>query len=458
MADKNILKSIPKVDEVLRFPALEALSVSRACLTDSVRDILGNIRAGILSGELENVPSTEEICALVLSHTQEKRQASLRGVINGTGIVLHTNLGRAPMSAEAAEAAAAAAKGYSTLEYDLEKGCRGSRHSHVEPLLTSLTGAEAAMAVNNNAAAVLLILSALGSGKEAIVSRGELVEIGGSFRVPDIMEACGCILREVGTTNKTHLSDYERAIGENTFALMKVHTSNFRIVGFSESADTASLAALAHGKGLPLIYDLGSGSLVPSASYGISGEPDVPAAVADGADIICFSGDKLLGGPQAGIIVGKKHYIDIIKSHPLARAMRIDKMTLAALEATLRIYADGESVQKIPVLSMLSASPEKLRERAEALSALLREKGIGCETVGLSGQVGGGSAPTTELESRGVAVISERLSVNALEDVLRRASVPVIGRIVDDRFCLDVRTIRDVQLAEAAEAIAEVLS
>lgn len=319
MADKNILKSIPKVDEVLRFPALEALSVSRACLTDSIREVLGSIRAGILRGELENVPSPEEICALVLSQADEKRQASLRGVINGTGIVLHTNLGRAPMSAEAAEAAAAAAKGYSTLEYDLEKGCRGSRHSHVEPLLTAITGAEAAMAVNNNAAAVLLILSALGSGKEAVVSRGELVEIGGSFRVPDIMEACGCVLREVGTTNKTHLSDYERAIGENTFALMKVHTSNFRIVGFSESADTASLASLAHEKGLPLIYDLGSGSLVPSATYGISDEPNVPAAIADGADIVCFSGDKLLGGPQAGIIVGRKQYIDILKAHPPAR-------------------------------------------------------------------------------------------------------------------------------------------
>ncbi len=457
MTDNNLLRSIPKVDELMRSPLLINRECSHDTLTGCVREVLDGLRSAILSGNGNALPSQEELCANVLELLRKRELMHLRPVINATGVVLHTNLGRAPMAEEAAKAACDAALAYSTLEYDLDSGSRGSRYSHVEPLLAQLCGTEAAMVVNNNAAAVLLILSALGKGKEAIVSRGELVEIGGSFRVPDIMESCGCILREVGTTNKTHLADYERAIGENTFGIVKVHTSNFRVVGFTESPSLAQLAELAHSRELPLIEDLGSGALCDPESFGVRDEPFVLSSIRDGADVVSFSGDKLLGGPQAGIIVGKKKYIDIFKKHPLTRAMRVDKMTLAALEATLRIYASGESLEKIPTLSMLCQSSECLKDKAIRLEKLVKAQGIDCETIAITGQVGGGSAPTVALDSFALAISDCRLSPNALEQALRIAEQPIVGRIVDRRYCLDVRTVFDKDLEVIARRLMEVL-
>ena len=358
---------------------------------------------------------------------------------------MHTNLGRACLAEAAAAAVAEVARGYSTLEYDVLTGGRGERYSHVEALLTSLTGAEAAFVVNNNAAAVLLILSALAEGGEVVASRGELVEIGGSFRVPEIMESCGARLREVGTTNKTHLSDYERAIGPDTRALMKVHTSNFRIVGFTESVPRAEMAALGHAHNLAVIEDLGSGSL--------QGEPTVQDSVRAGVDVISFSGDKLLGGPQAGIIIGKKQYIDRLKRHPLTRAMRVDKLTLAALEATLRLYASGTAFEQVPTLAMLAAKPETLFARAEALAKALCAAGAEAEPVSVEDQVGGGSVPMQMLPSFAVSVSpAAGRSVEALEAALRLGEPPIIGRIDHGRYLLHVRTLREADFAAIANA------
>ena len=319
--------------------------------------------------------------------------------------------------------------------------------------MTSLTGAEAAFVVNNNAAAVLLILSALAEGGEVVASRGELVEIGGSFRVPEIMESCGARLREVGTTNKTHLSDYERAIGPDTRALMKVHTSNFRIVGFTESVPRAEMAALGHAHNLAVIEDLGSGSLLDLAQFGIQGEPTVQDSVRAGVDVISFSGDKLLGGPQAGIIIGKKQYIDRLKRHPLTRAMRVDKLTLAALEATLRLYASGTAFEQVPTLAMLAAKPETLFARAEALAKALCAAGAEAEPVSVEDQVGGGSVPMQMLPSFAVSVSpAAGRSVEALEAALRLGEPPIIGRIDHGRYLLHVRTLREADFAAIANA------
>ena len=333
--EENLFRSIPRVDELLDRGELKASALSQTLLRESVREELDALRGEVRGGR-SSLPETDELCARILARAEEKQMPSLRTVINATGVTLHTNLGRACLSERAANAAAEAAYAYSTLEYDAVRGCRGSRHSHVESLLCRLTGAEAAMAVNNNAAAVLLILTTLASGGEVIVSRGELVEIGGSFRIPEIVTQCGCTLREVGATNKTHLRDYEAAVSEQTRAILKVHTSNYRIVGFTESVPREALAALARERGLPLIEDLGSGALVELEQYGIHGEPTVQRSLRAGVDVASFSGDKLLGGPQAGLIVGRKEYIERLKKHPLARALRLDKMTLAALHATLR--------------------------------------------------------------------------------------------------------------------------
>ena len=455
MAETELLRAIPKIDELLCSEALRELDVPHALLTGCARQTVESLREGILRGEVAAVPDISVLARQTAALAARKNLPNLRPVINATGVVLHTNLGRAPLAEAAAKAAYDAAVNYSTLEYDVESGGRGSRYSHVESLLTGLTGAEAAMAVNNNAAAVLLILSALGKGREAIVSRGELVEIGGSFRVPDIMESCGCILREVGTTNKTHLRDYEAAVGESSFAILKVHTSNFRIVGFTESPELSELAELAHRAGILLIEDLGSGALCPPESFGIADEPYARSSIKAGADIVSFSGDKLLGGPQAGIIVGRKKYIDILKKHPLTRAMRVDKMTLAALEASLRIYAAGREAEEIPVLSMLRADSSELEARARQLAGLIREKGVKCTVVPACGRVGGGSAPLTGLSGWAVAVCDERLSANSLEKALRLARQPLIGRINEGHFCLDVRTLLPGQDKTAAELVAE---
>lgn len=454
---KELLRSIPKVDELLKNPMLAAACEKLApqTVTDSVRRVLEELRAGVLSGEISAIPAVEELCRRVDATAYQECLPSLRGVINGTGVVLHTNLGRACLSRRAAKAVEEVAGNYSTLEFNLSSGSRGLRYSHVETLLKKLTGAEGAMVVNNNAAAVLLVLSAMAAGGEVITSRGELVEIGGSFRIPEIMESCGCSLREVGTTNKTHLEDYAAAIGENTRALMKVHPSNFRILGFTETVELAELVSLAHARNLPVIQDLGSGSLCQLEQFGIHGEPTVQESVKAGVDVITFSGDKLLGGPQAGIIIGAKNLIERFERHPLTRAMRVDKMTLAALEATLRSYAEGTELEEIPTLAMLGAKPEDLRSRAETLCGLLTDAGVDAEVQPEQDQVGGGSVPTQLLPTFVTAVRPKRGGVDALEAAMRLRERPIIGRIAHDRYLLDARTLREEEFACIVEALTE---
>ena len=452
----QLLRQIPKVDELLRSPALSETIAQYGdrAVTEAIRDELGALRQEILAQKAQAVPETDVLCLRIATRVQCSALPSFRSVINGTGILLHTNLGRACLSEKAARAVYDAAKSYSNLEYDLETGKRGSRYSHVEAILCRLTGAESALVVNNNAAAVLLILSALTQGGQVVVSRGELVEIGGSFRIPEIMEACGAQLKEVGATNKTHLYDYQRAIGENTRALMKVHTSNYRIIGFSETPALSELVALGHSHGLPVMEDLGSGSLLDLNQFGISDEPSVQSSIRAGVDVVSFSGDKLLGGPQAGIILGKKQYLDCLKKHPLNRAMRVDKMTLAALEATLRSYEAG-SPEEIPVIAMLAAKPEALLRKAEQLAALLRNAGLDAGIVPTEGRVGGGSVPNQVLPSYAVALDRD---VTRLEETLRRGTQPIIGRIHEGRYLLDVRTLRESDFEAIVEALREALA
>ncbi|WP_312281131.1 L-seryl-tRNA(Sec) selenium transferase [Oscillibacter sp.] len=457
--NQEYLRAIPKVDELLREPSVQALAerYSARTATDAVRAVLENLRRELLSGGRDTPPDKAALCAAVEAVARGAAQPSLRSVTNGAGVVLHTNMGRACMSERAAEAAKTVARSYNTLEYDVEGGCRGHRCAHVEGLLTRLTGAESALVVNNNAAAVLLILSAMAEGGEVVVSRGELVEIGGSFRVPEIMETCGARLREVGTTNKTRLGDYEKAIGPDTRALMKVHTSNFRVVGFTQTVSPAELAALGRSRGLPTIEDLGSGSLVNLARLGLRDEPTVQESVAAGMDVVSFSGDKLLGGPQAGIIVGREESLSLLREHPLYRAVRVDKMTLAALEATLRAYVEETAETELPTLVMLAQSPEMLRMRAQRLCALAREAGVDAEVVPEEDQVGGGSVPTQTLPSFAMAVTPGRGGVDALEAAMRLRERPVIGRVAHDRYLLDARTLREDEFSCIVDALKECL-
>lgn len=458
------LRSIPKVDDLLAQPEIKELAdaYSHALTLEYIRAVLGEVRGGILRGECLEAPGVAELLTRVAARVKAGGRPSLRRLINATGVVLHTNLGRAPLAKAAVLAVEQASQGYSNLEYDIESGERGSRHAHVRDILVRLTGAEDAMAVNNNAAAVLLAMSALTKGKEVVVSRGELVEIGGAFRVPEVMEQSGSILREVGTTNKTRTSDYEKAIApERTGALLKVHTSNFRIFGFTEEASLEELADIGQKHGLPVIYDLGSGLMRPIGQAALLEEPTVMESLAAGADIVCFSGDKLLGGPQAGIIVGKAAHIEKIKRHPLARALRIDKMTLAALEATLKLYLDQEkAVREIPTLSMLSVDQEALRRKATRLQALVLERGVDTAALRVQevdGQVGGGSAPMSILPSAALGVLPARMGVAELERRLRALEIPIIVRIARDTLFLDVRTIEEEDFPYVAERLAHCL-
>lgn len=457
--NQNLLRSIPKVDDVLRLPALSGAceGVSTHVLTEAVRDELNALRESIRSGSMSSLPSEAELTEMIIRRVRIMERPSLRPVVNGTGVVLHTNLGRACLGKKAAEAAMTAAGRYSTLEYDIEAGARGHRFKHVESLLCTLTGAEAAFVVNNNAAAVLLLLSALTAGGEVVISRGELVEIGGSFRVPDIMESCGAVLKEVGTTNKTSLGDFARAVNEKTRALLKVHTSNYRIVGFTESVPRADLVRLGHEKGLPVFEDIGSGSLTDLGRYGIHDEPGVKESVAAGMDVITFSGDKMLGGPQAGILVGKKEYIEILRRHPLARAMRVDKMTLAALESTLRSYADGTAEEDVPVLKMLGYPLYLLREKADRIAGALKALPADTETVQTEGHVGGGSVPMKLLTDYAIAVSPKNITVEELEKRLRLGANPVVGRLEEGRFLIHMRTLLDGDEETVKEALSEAL-
>ena len=458
-----MLRKIPKVDELLTLAeetgrmATMTDIIPPAAVRDAIRDELEALRGNILAGDLTELPEKKAILDAACTRAYGEQRSSLRRVVNGTGVVLHTNLGRSLLSWQAVSAVEEVARNYSTLEYDVDSGSRGSRHDHIDNLLASVTGAEAAMVVNNNAAAVLLILSAMGRGGEVITSRGELVEIGGSFRIPEIMTQCGCTLREVGTTNKTHLFDYEDAIGPETRALLRVHTSNYRIVGFSERPGLAELVELGRKHDLPVIEDLGSGSLVDLTAFGIHGEPTVQQSVKAGVDVISFSGDKLLGGPQAGLILGKRAYIEKLKRHPLARALRVDKMTIAALRETLYAYQDPAWAKcNIPVLRMLGASGEELRGRAEKLRLALEGFGCAARVVETEGQVGGGSCPTQLLKSWAVAVDPGKLTADQLAEALRRPYPHIIGRISQGQYLLDVRTLTDDDFSAIARRLGEV--
>jgi L-seryl-tRNA(Ser) seleniumtransferase len=364
-------------------------------------------------------------------------------VLNATGVVLHTNLGRAPLSPRAAEAIAVIASGYSNLEYDLESGERGKRDAHGEALLCALVGCEAAIVANNNAAAVMLVLNTLAEGGEVVVSRGELIEIGGGFRIPEVLERAGCVLREVGTTNRTRVADYERAITDRTRVLLRVHPSNYRIVGFTERPDARSLAALARERGLPLVEDLGSGCLIDARALGLGDEPRCQDALAAGVDLVTFSGDKLLGGPQAGIVAGRADLVSRVRRNPLMRAMRVDKMVYAALEATLRAYADGRAAAELPALRILALTADEIGRRAGAFAARLAEVAPALHVALEDGRSvpGAGSAPGLDLPTVLVSIAHDALSAQTLEARLRSADPPVVARIERDRVVLDLRTI-----------------
>lgn len=443
--DKNqILRNLPQVDEILNESDVKGLSIPHDFLVNIIREVLSDLRAEVLNGSRDTIDK-KDIVDLIVKKSSNKSKPSLRHVINATGTVLHTNLGRSIISKKASDAIVNVAKNYSNLEYDIKKGERGDRHSHIEKLITELTGCEAAMVVNNNAAATTLVLAAIAPQKEVIISRGELIEIGGSFRIPDVMSESSAFLKEVGTTNKTKASDYKKAINENTAAIMKVHTSNYRIVGFTEEATVDDLKKVAKENGLPLIYDMGNGLFVDLTSYGID-EPTVMNLVKDGADVILFSGDKLLGGPQAGIIIGKEKYISKMKKHPLARAFRVDKFTIAALFATLFEYYDEKKAKEnIPVLNMITISKDKLKEKAEKLAKLLPSE-LNSELESVKDQVGGGTAPNVFLDSYAVSICKDSIPAEKLERKLREFDIPIIARISHDKVLLDVRTIMDDEM------------
>ena len=459
MDTKSLLRTLPKVDELLKREDVAALVAvhGRMLTLEAIRDALNDTRDAVLAGALAEV-AADVIAADAAARLEARSRRSLRRVINATGIVVHTNLGRSPLAEAAVEAVAEVARGYSTLEYDVATGERGSRHVHVEELICRLTGAEAAMAVNNNASAVLLGIAALARRKEAIVSRGQLVEIGGSFRIPDIMRESGAKMVEVGTTNKTHLRDYESAITPRTGLILKVHSSNYRVVGFTEEVPVAELVALGAKHGVPVFEDQGSGVLIDLAKYGLPGEPTIGAAIAAGVHLVSASGDKLLGGPQAGILAGKREVIAKLKKHPLARCVRLDKMTLAALEVTLRLYLDEERLfAEVPTLRMLTMTAAEAGERAERLARAIRDA-CGDEfeitTAPDTSRAGGGALPMEDIPTVVVALAPKRMSATALEERLRLGDPHVIARIRDDRLLLDPRTLREDEEAEVVSALA----
>lgn len=449
MNKNNLYRSIPKVDVLLEDSDVQAMieMYSRDTVMEAIHIEMDKLRAFIGKSESEEAAMAQ--IEMLKSHIEMTVAAmhtpNMKMVINGTGTVLHTNLGRAPIGQKHMERVAALATGYSNLEYNLEAGKRGERYSHFEKLLCKITGAEAAMAVNNNAAAVMLILSSLAKGGEVVVSRGELVEIGGKFRIPDVMEQSGAALVEVGTTNKTHYGDYEEAITEETKALLKVHTSNYRIIGFTDTVGIDELIPLAKEHDLPVIEDLGSGVLIDLSKYGITYEPTVQDSIRKGADVVCFSGDKLLGGPQAGIIIGKKKYIDMMKKNQLTRALRIDKFTAATLELVLQEYLSEEkAIQNIPVLRMITKPLEEITKDARSFVRILKNAKLPAkiEMKECESQIGGGSLPLERIPSMAVAIHPEKISVPELETRMRRLPVPIIPRTVNDTVLLDVRTLQ----------------
>ena len=443
-------RALPSVERLLREPGLQDLlaRVPRNLVIAAARESIAAVRGG--------AHPPEDWSAEIAERVAQRRAASLHPVLNATGVVLHTNLGRAPLAAPALAALQAIGGGYSTLELDAATGTRGSRSDHCAGLLAGLAGAAAALVVNNAAGALLLALNALAEGREVLISRGELIEIGGSFRIPEILAKSGARLREVGTTNRTHLEDYRHALGVATAAVLTVHRSNFEQSGFVATPRPAELAALAHGHGVPYLYDVGSGLLADLSPWGLVGEPRVTEAVQSGADLVLFSGDKLLGGPQAGCLVGAAELVARARSNPLARALRADKLTLAALEATLALYHDpAVAIREIPVLRMLTVSPEELRDRAERLRSGLSAPAVLCAT---QSAVGGGAFPAASLPTTAVAVDPGSLGAAGLALRLRLGTPAVIPRIENERVLLDPRTLPPESLEDVAQAVSRALS
>ena len=459
---RELLRKIPKMDEIIS--VLEGRGIFKRASRNIVLKICRSVTEGIRSDILADKPvdagalDPEGLAGKVVSRLENLRKDSLQRVVNATGILLHTNLGRAPLPEEAISNVANVSRGYSNLEYDLNKGKRGLRYDHVTEILCELTGAEDALVVNNNAAAVLLVLNTLSNGMESIVSRGELIEIGGEFRVPEIMKKSGAILHEVGTTNRTRIADYEKAVSDRTALIMKVHPSNYRIMGFTEEAELHELVGLGEKMNVPVFNDLGSGCLVDLEKYGLMKEPTVQEVVKTGAGVVSFSGDKLLGGPQAGIIVGRSELIADIKSNPLNRALRIDKLTLAALESTLRLYLNPEeAVGKLRGLRSLTEPLESVEKRARKLLSALRRTanaGISCEIRQGKSLSGGGALPLQEIATCLIVVRSSRFSADHIEKALRRSDPPIIARIFEDEVLLDLRTIDTGEFKAVEKAFA----
>ena len=455
----NLYKMIPKVDQILEDEVIKNLleKNSKNLVMESIHEELNNIRMHISNGCDKSLISNkiENLIENIQKNLLNKKIFSLRKVINASGVVIHTNLGRSVLNDEILENVKNISVGYSNLEYDLEKGERGSRYSHLSEIIKKITGAEDCMVVNNNAAAVMLILSTMAKGKNVITSRSELVEIGGSFRIPDVCRESGAELKEIGTTNKTHLSDYENAIDENTAALFKVHQSNFKILGFTESVSSFELNSLKEKYNIPIIEDLGSGVLIDLSKYGLSHEPTVQECIKNGVDIVSFSGDKLLGGVQAGIIVGKKEYIEKMKKNQLTRALRVDKFTLSALEAVFSYYIDEElAISKIPTLNMLTIKIDELYSKAQKFIEYLGSNNeFSYEIIDIDSEVGAGSLPTQKLPSKAVKVISKSFTENELEEKLRNNKIPIIARIHKGNLIFDIRTIFENEFCIIKDAL-----
>ena len=465
---QKYLRSLPGVDQVLQRDILINLQKDypQGVINDAARNVVNGLRGLILQADSEDELNKmdfqiDSIARLTAEKVKETLRPKLRNVINATGIVLHTNLGRSLLAEKAVEAVKDVTRHYSNLEYDLDTGERGSRHMHVEDLLCHLTGAEGALVVNNNAAAVLLVLNTLARDKEVVISRGQLVEIGGSFRVPQVMAQSGAHLVEVGTTNKTHYQDYEEAIGENTGMILKVHTSNYQVIGFTSQVSGSELAGLGQKYNLPVVEDLGSGVFVDLKEYGLEGEPTVPESIREGLDLVTFSGDKLLGGPQAGIIVGKKDFTEKIKKNQLARALRIDKMTLAALEATLQLYLNEEdAVKDIPTLRMLTLPLTVLEARAFNMVSYLKEQLRGKAQIKVAdgfSQVGGGALPREEIPTKLVSLQPYKMSTLEVIERLREEEIPVIARIQKNQVLVDLRTVSEEEIPLLRDSLVRVI-
>lgn len=461
--NQKLLRNLPSVDALLQTKTAQLIldETGSKYLTISARNAIEKLRAELLKNEAQDISRTdllEKAENLLRKMRKNELQTKLQRVINASGVIIHTNLGRAPLSANARKAIAETASNYCNLEYDIQTGKRGKRGANAEQLLAEITGAEAALIVNNCAAAAFLVLKVLAEGSEVVVSRGELVEIGGDFRVPDVMTQSNAILHEVGTTNRTKISDYERAINENTKLFLKVHPSNYRIVGFTESVNVSDLTKLAHQNNLLVYEDAGSGAIFDLSEFGLTDEPVIAKSISDDADVVSFSGDKLLGGVQSGLIVGKKETIEKIRKHPLYRALRVDKIIYAALEATLESFRRERALQEIPVLKMLAQTSEEIETRTKVFARNLREKlnkhsHLSVEISKGNSVVGGGSAPDVHPETFVLTLKHQQLSVAKLEQALRNSKPPIIARILEDKVLLDLRTVLEAEEGELLEIL-----